>query len=1133
MHHAHQRGILHRDLKPGNILLDAQGEPHVTDFGLARKIEGDSQLTQSGAIVGTPSYMAPEQASAKKGLTVAADIYALGTILYELLTGRPPFRAESPLDTLMQVMDREPDAPRRLNSAVDRDLETICLKCLGKEPARRYDSAAALADDLQRWLDGEAVLARPTPALVRAWKWARRRPALAALAGTVVAAAIALFVVGFVYDARLHNALSDVNEQKAAVVQARGEVDHLRDDSRRVHEHTEYMRDVDAAQRELLAASLEPCDAFLDRHLNYDRRGWEWDYLKRQTHRELLTIPGARAVAWSPRGELIASAAPGASFPGQKYDPNAWADVHLCNPATGELVRTLHESKEHVSGLAFSADGSRLAVHRLDDWIEVWDPATGRLLKAWQDEERHGSYDMAFRPDGKQIATLVGSQVKLWDADTGKLLHRLEYKPEDRLSNNSAESLAYSPDGKLLAVGTKYRSVVLWDTASGQQRRVIPSQNMFVTAVAFSPDGSKLLAGGTDHLAELSDVATGMGLFTLPSPADGRFGVAISADGSRTVTCDSDHRMRVWQSLTWANHKWPELAAWVGHTRVVAAAFSPDGQRLATVDQSGPTRVWNARDPADDWPEHYTASGLSDLALSPDGKLLALAHVSRDIWNTKDRRWQIGEVQMCDAATGEIVLRVEQHRQRFDDDHRTWLKRLAFNHDGKRLAIVDVRERSTGVIGVNGVPEPASVRIFDVGNGHPVLTLPQAGEQAAFSPDGRYIATLVDARPGQEWSGGSVRLWNAATGESLHVFHQSGERAVALAFSPDGRRLALAGARIALLDVTDGKLRPAVTFPQEAQYLTFSPDGRYLATAARPGLVHLWDVRAGRLVREIRQQRQSSFGTEGAYALLYLSRNDLAFSPDSRRLAYATDHGTIRLHDVEGGQDLLILQDFPHQTDRLFFSRDGRKLFAVDSSPHWHQWDASPLPDDVAFERLAAARLKTLVDDEVLPADEVRRRLREDTTLSEAARAVALRLADTVGDNPNRFNQSRVVRRAAARCQCRRVREGTATSGVCLSARARPARSRKHARCRTLPRGTIRGGAGDPPALRGTPQSEGAGAALFRSSLSGDGVSPIGPRQGGSRTTGLAARAETETDRRRGRVRLSDAAGRGGTVDGR
>ena len=194
VHHAHQRGILHRDLKPGNILLDAQGQPHVTDFGLAKRVEGEAGPTRTGVILGTPSYMAPEQARAAKGLTTAVDVYGLGAILYELLTGRPPFRTATQLDTVLQLLEHEPELPRTLNPRVDPDIGAICLKCLEKDPHHRYDSASALADDLERWLNGELIQARRYTGFQRLVKRIKRRPGRAAVVG--IAGLMAAFLIG-------------------------------------------------------------------------------------------------------------------------------------------------------------------------------------------------------------------------------------------------------------------------------------------------------------------------------------------------------------------------------------------------------------------------------------------------------------------------------------------------------------------------------------------------------------------------------------------------------------------------------------------------------------------------------------------------------------------------------------------------------------------------------------------------------------------------------------------------------------------------------------------------------------------------------------------------------------------------
>jgi hypothetical protein len=306
VHHAHQRGILHRDLKPANILLDPQGGPLVSDFGLAKRVEGPSGLTQSGAILGSPPYMAPELAGGGgKRVTTSADVYALGAILYELLTGRPPFRAETPLDTLMRVLHDEPVSPDRLRPRLAHDLAVICLKCLRKEPGARYGTAVALAEDLERYLADRPIEARPAGLRERAVKWARRKPAVAALVA-VSALALVLLVAGLVVsNVLIRGALAALARSGDARDQA---LEAASDRERRIA----YFVLLGRAERDLIANHVSSADKVLD-ECNPGLRGWEWHYLKRLCHADLRTLPAAKVpilgVAFSRDGKLLASAA--------------------------------------------------------------------------------------------------------------------------------------------------------------------------------------------------------------------------------------------------------------------------------------------------------------------------------------------------------------------------------------------------------------------------------------------------------------------------------------------------------------------------------------------------------------------------------------------------------------------------------------------------------------------------------------------------------------------------------------------------------------------------------------------------------------------------------------------------------
>jgi hypothetical protein len=371
VHYAHQRGILHRDLKPSNILLEGSESlishpssliPMLTDFGLAKRVHGDSGQTLSGTILGTPSYMSPEQASGKNtAVTTASDVYGLGAILYAALTGRPPFAAETPLETLQHVIERDPERPRSLNPRVDRDLETVTLKCLAKEPQRRYGSAEALAVDLERWLNHEPIAARPSSTAERAMKWVRRKPALAAAVGL---AAVGLVVISSLsvsfglYHAHASQRLRQEQEQTARLV-----VESYLDKGLDLCDRGDVGRGMlwMARALQISHADADP----LQRVIRANLAAWSC----RVTSLVAVLEHGGpvRALAISPDGNTLLTAS--------AKETNAWlwnmtgsepgvSDLRPDEPAVSHLRFPLSRRplKNHpfIAAAAFSPDGSRL-----------------------------------------------------------------------------------------------------------------------------------------------------------------------------------------------------------------------------------------------------------------------------------------------------------------------------------------------------------------------------------------------------------------------------------------------------------------------------------------------------------------------------------------------------------------------------------------------------------------------------------------------------------------------------------------------------------------------------------------------------------------------------------------------------
>jgi WD40 repeat protein/serine/threonine protein kinase len=797
--YAHSEGVLHRDIKPSNLLLDAKGNVWVTDFGLA-KAEGTEGLTQTGDFVGTLRYMAPERLEGWSDRR--SDLYSLGATLYELLTLKPFLESDSRGQLVDKILHESPAPLSKLDRLTPRDLETIVHTAVAKEPASRYRTAAAMADDLRRYLKGEPIHARPIGRAERAWRWCRRNPVVAGLsAGVVLSLAVMLLLVSL-YAVRERARALDLQQSLARQYLRRGQS---------LCEQGDLARGLHWLARSLQEAP-EQSTALKD-VIRENLAGWAQHWIP---PRALLEHDATlRGLALSPNEKRAVTS----TFGGI---------LQFWSLETGEPMPLVRHHGPDVGRIAFSADGRRVVTCSFDDHTaRLWNPETGTPLGV---PLRHDGEvaNAAFSPDGKLVATASHDKtVRFWNSTTG------EPVGPPIQHDGPVSRVLFSCDGQRLVTAEFAAGIVrAWTVPDRVSTGTTIRHQTGFTDVAISPDGKTVVTGSHDKTARLWSVDSGLAIGAPMVHIDAVYCVAFSPDGQRVLTGSADGTARLWDATT----AQPTDRILKHQDTVIAAQFSVDGKWILTGAWDGAARLWDAETgqllslPF----RHSDSARVPLVALAGRTVLTGTNGSVAALWSAQPAtsggitppRALVG-TSLAFSADGSRILVLDENEwcatwwspttgqlERSMLGHREWLWAVALSADGKRAVI--------GGRGVN------TAQLWSLENEERLLfNLPHADQvrAVAFSPDAKLVATAC--------FDGTARLWSADGGQQVGPPLRHSTMVEDVGFSPDGKLVVTAcsdgAARIWSVE-TRCQVGPELRHRESVLAATFSPDGRLVAT---------------------------------------------------------------------------------------------------------------------------------------------------------------------------------------------------------------------------------------------------------------------------------------------------------------